>query len=159
MKDCLEAVIHVWGYIWKCLLVHKPWEILRVWQPLLRTRLSAATIQCCSGKSPVISLWASVSSALRKRIQKLCCAHLLHFLRKFCGYQMCNSEETHGAVEACALTTWIRTRACLKKYRYPPTKKRLRAGVVQAAYTHYTFKSWGKWFTIDIFYLGLWTTI
>lgn len=53
--------------------------------PRSALRLSAATIQYCSAESLVISLWASVSSALRKWILKMCCAQKLHIVRKIWG--------------------------------------------------------------------------
>lgn len=53
--------------------------------PRSALRLSAATIQYCSAESLVISLWASVSSALRKWILKMCCVQKLHIVRKIWG--------------------------------------------------------------------------
>lgn len=50
-----------------------------------RSALVSRLIQYCSAESLVISLWASVSSALRKWILKMCCAQKLHIVRKFWG--------------------------------------------------------------------------
>lgn len=56
-------------------------------------------------KSPAIRLWASVSCARRSRILKRLCAQLLHIMRCFQGYQVCNCGEIYGAVEGCAPVT------------------------------------------------------